>query len=1122
MLSFSRLIFRSLKHYWLINLSVTLAAAVGVAVLTGSLLVGASVRQSLHDMVGERLGPFTCAVQSDLYFREELEPLKLEHLMKQVDASVPAILLSGSLSHADSGARAGEVSVVSTGPLFWKRFDGRTKPEDKATVMPPPGDSVILNQRLADEISAEAGDEVLLRVESPSAVGRDLFLGERDETVDILRLTVTKIIPDEGPGAFSLEFSLERPLNIYLPLETLQKRFELEGRVNTILSRADLDSVESPQQSMRDAYQLSDLGLSVIEKTEPIPGGGKQSHVSLESSRIYLQPHVTEVAAAIDELTSATTVEPSPTLTYLANEIRIGSRSVPYSVVVGSKSFSPDEGGAKTNEIFLNQFAADDLKAKVGDAVGLTYYLSDSHGELVEKTTTLTLARIVPMAGPWTDPSWTPAFPGLGDANRLTDWDAPFPLDHGRIRQIDEDYWDEYKATPKAFVSLETARTLWANQYGDTTAIRYAVPEGMNANKLAGALSAKLHENIDPELAGLHSYDLRLMAEQASKGSSDFGGLFIGFSLFILISVAALIQILFRVGVESRSRQFGLLGAVGFSPRKVRRQMLGEGAVIAGVGGVVGLLLAVAYGKLMVYGLNNWWVGSIGSSFVRLNLDPASMVGGLFGGWFVAMLSVYFAARRLSRIPAKRLLSGHVEDIISAQRGKRRSGTVAIVCGLMGAALLPASIGQSVGTQAILFFSSGGLLLTAGLALFAFRLRGERKVLCESIGQLGRSSIRRAPGRSLLVTALVASATFLIVAVGANRQVATSSADKGSGTGGFAFVADASLPIYQPLDIEILAEDTGEEALRRVSVHAMRVRDGDDASCRNLYQAKEPRILGVGSPFIQRGGFAFAGNMAEDEETKANPWLLLNQTFDDGAIPVIGDYTTIRWLLHLGIGKDLVVGGQTLQIVAMLHKSVYQSELIMSEGNFRAAYPLEEGWRSFALDLDTEGTTDTQALRSAVAAAMEYEWEDQGLDLTDPAQKLNDLMQVENTYLATFQSLGGLGLLLGTLGLALALFRNLIERRRELALLRALGFRRSMLVKLAVTENLGLLVVGMVLGTACALLAISPALIARAAQPDWSGLLLTLAAVFLFGLLATVICAMAALRTPMIESLKEE
>src|SRR4029078_9338483 len=96
---------------------------------------------------------------------------------------------------------------------------------------------------------------------------------------------------------------------------------------------------------------------------------------------------------------------------------------------------------------------------------------------------------------------------------------------------------------------------------------------------------------------------------------------------------------------------------------------------------------------------------------------------------------------------------------------------------------------------------------------------------------------------------------------------------------------------------------------------------------------------------------------------------------------------------------------------------------------------------------------------SAVAGALEEGLGVFGFDAQKTTERLAEFLAVQNTYLSTFQSLGGLGLLLGTFGLATVQLRNVLERRGELALLRATGFRRRRLAQLVMIEN-GLLLLG--------------------------------------------------------------
>ena len=133
-------------------------------------------------------------------------------------------------------------------------------------------------------------------------------------------------------------------------------------------------------------------------------------------------------------------------------------------------------------------------------------------------------------------------------------------------------------------------------------------------------------------------------------------------------------------------------------------------------------------------------------------------------------------------------------------------------------------------------------------------------------------------------------------------------------------------------------------------------------------------------------------------------------------------------------GEDLVLpSGEHLRLVATLANSVLQSELIISEENFLRLFPNEEGYRMLLIDAAPERA-------AAVAATLEDRLADYGLDVVPTSERLASFHRVENTYLSTFQMLGSLGLLLGTLGMAAVLLRNVLERRRELALLRAVGY----------------------------------------------------------------------------------
>ena len=155
-----------------------------------------------------------------------------------------------------------------------------------------------------------------------------------------------------------------------------------------------------------------------------------------------------------------------------------------------------------------------------------------------------------------------------------------------------------------------------------------------------------------------------------------------------------------------------------------------------------------------------------------------------------------------------------------------------------------------------------------------------------------------------------------------------------------------------------------------------------------------------------------------------------------------------------------------------LSDSILQSELVMSEVNFLELFPDQEGFQRLLADVPPGAA-------ARVAQAIEDGARDLGAHVTTTAEQLAGFHRVENTYISTFQALGGLGLLVGTIGLAAVLLRNVLERRKELALLGAVGYRRAHLFAIVLAENVLLLIWGLAIGAACAAVAVVPAVVDR-------------------------------------------
>ncbi|HEY9433262.1 MAG TPA: FtsX-like permease family protein [Blastocatellia bacterium] len=1158
------LIKRNLTHYWRTNLAVIFGVATAVAVLAGALLVGDSVRASLRDLALARLGKTDLVVTASGFFRERLVDDLRSHdqFAANFDAACPIIALEAVVTRDENNARAGGVQVYGVDERFWK-FHG-------ANTQTPEGNDVLISQSLERELGAKQGDTLILRIEKPSAIPAESLHGRKDDLGHTVRLTMREALPEASLGEFSLRPQQGAVRAVFVELKKLQKNLEQDGKANVILlaaKNADIQSAQIAAQVLKDKFALADLGLKLRALEQ-------QRTISLESDSAVIND---ALADAVYRMPNTTHLDEIPVLTYLINTIRLGDREIPYSLatalawrdmpglsdtvinggdvitkapdgreIVSPVSLTRTINGASvnlrspTNEysafIALNEWAANDLGAKINDDVQIEYYLWEQEGRLVTKTASLRVAAITPMQGIAADRNLAPDYPGITDTDSLADWDPPFPIDLNRVRPKDEDYWRQYRTTPKAFIPILAGQKLWGSRYGKLTSMRLTPKDPGDLSGARDAIEKQLRAALDPVQMGLGIQSVKERSLQASRGATDFGEYFTYFSFFLVVSALLLTTLFFRLGVEQRLREIGLLRAIGFSTKQVRSLFLREGLALAALGSVAGLIGAVAYGALMMFGLRTWWVGAVGTTLLELRVTPQSLLIGALSGIATALVCVWWTLRSLRESSPRSLLAGSVEDVRSPGFSRlfffwkippKGGTTSAIIFGALGVALLIAAALKLIG-QAGGFFGAGTLLLIAILFFWSSWLRSDRKRTIQGQGAwpMARMGFRNAtsrPGRSVLCIALIASAAFIIVSVDAFRRDDRAAAlDRNSGNGGYPLMAESLLPVIHDPNSQQGREELNlnDDKLTGVKIERFRLRPGDDASCLNLYQPRNPRILGAPDDFIGESRFAFQSSLAKTDEEKANPWGLLKANLGEGVVPVAADANSLTYVLHLKLGDELTVNGgdgapARLRMVAALADSVFQGELLMSETNFKKLFPDQEGYRFFLIDGGQEKSSE-------IAAALEDKLSDFGFDAIGTEEKLAGFHRVENTYLSTFQTLGGLGLLLGTLGLATVLLRNVLERRREMALMRAVGYRPLHLSLMVIAENALLLGCGLLTGVLCALLAIIPALVVRGGRLSAVSLGLLLLAVLLTGLAASLVAVRAVIRSPLLPALRTE
>ncbi|MEO0474498.1 MAG: FtsX-like permease family protein, partial [Planctomycetota bacterium] len=767
------------------------------------------------------------------------------------------------------------------------------------------------------------------------------------------------------------------------------------------------------------------------------------------------------------------------------------------------------------DEIVLNTWLAEDISASVGNTVTLTYYLPDEGDRLVEASTKLTVTRIVPIEGVYADRTLTPDFPGLAEADQLSRWDAGPAIDRSRIRDKDEAYWDEHRATPKAFINLETGQRLWSNRFGTLTAIRFD----------GEVTESQLLERIDATQLGLTPVDIRAQAEAAAVGTVDFGQLFLSLSGFIIIAAIVLAAMLFAMSAEQRARQLGTLLALGLTQRQASLLLLGEGLIVALLGSLLGVGGAVLYATLVTQALAGVWSGAVAGSAVLLHMTPTSLVVGPLVTLIISLLAMGLSVRGLTRRSARELLAGAVGRVSGSARVPRVVWLIAAVILLLAGAALAATNTQTGMRAALIGFGGGAACLAGCLALlYAVIIKGKSNTSSSAplrmLNSLPLLNLTRRRGRTIAGVFMLGAGLFLVFAVSGFRLgTSDDPTDRTSGTGGFALLVETSQPVRYDLNTQLGRDHyaLGEDELPPGSVVPFRVSSGDDASCLNLNQSPTPRLLGVDPALLaERDAFSF-----QKTSYKTKGWGVLDASALSkyGAIPAIADANTAQWALKIAVGDTIIIPDEqgrpvTLELVGTIENTILQGSLIIDEREFESMFPSTSGHRLLLVDaIADQGTTETSDLLSEVLV-------DEGATITPTNARLAEYNRVQNTYLVVFQSLGGLGVLLGSLGLGIVTARNLLERRSELALLSAVGLTRRGIARIVLAEHAVILVLGLLLGSGSAIVA---TLHARGqGQPLTALNILTFAAPLVVGIISIGLGVLPALTGRLTDRLRND
>ena len=1036
-----------------------MAALITVAVITGSLVTGNSVRTTLINRVAERLGDTETIIFSRNAFLED------------------RILESSVLKNGVKGR------LLTNGFVSW---NGKLIPVFVWGVddLPIAKGTARVNSALLDEMGTKQPDAIVLRLPAAGLVpSGSLFVTENYTTG--MRLDFDGTVSVQDGGHISLKNEQTIPLNIFVNRKELAEVMQIERKINLLLANKKI-AVEAFEQ----VWDYTISGLSVVRMDD---------FTEITSDRIFMQEEVVSsicqnnqvsnrlfsyLVNTIEKAATSNAIEqsaPSNTIEHSAPSkvAKQVDESIPYSFVTAMDSYKGDV--LQPDEIILSDYAANRMQAKKGDRIKITYFTSKDLKTLQTRSVSLLVKKIVPLSELFEDKTLSAEFPGLSDVESCTDWDSDLPINMDLITKEDEKYWELYRTTPKAIIAYHAIAGDWSNTYGSATAIRInnttsGFGDKTSAIRLEKPIStsddntpASRLENPLPNLHELHTgmFGIQIIYPRAAgimaaKNGVDFSGLFLALGIFIIISAILLMIVPLSEMLYRRSNEIALLKATGFSRKRITRLIWMESAPVTLVATVAGVLVGIIYTSLIMWLLGSFWRGATHTGGFSVYPDMATVAIGSLVGIGLSFFTLYRTIKRNLKESFTGIKKQHI-----AVKNKR---TITILSFILSIGLIGLNF---------LFLHDVVLFVIAGVTLLATAALWGDYIICRN----GAASDGGFNDKKMIWSALyahkkqamwsflaLATGVFIVFSVGLNRKGFENSAQLRAGTGGYTLWCESSVPVYHnmttpegraklslttlPADVQIL------QCLRF---------SADDASCLNLNKVTTPTVLGIDMNVLAESEFVIEKNIFSLNGKDVFLRLQRHSDSDDNkkVYPALVDATVLTWSLGLNLGDTLFYTGDKGQTVAIqlagtLPNTIFQGNILIDKKFFSEIWKETTGSEVFLLQTGETGKEDIKTLLSQ--AMNEY-----GVRVTTTNDRLQQFNSVTDTYLTIFMTLGGIGLLLGIMSFIIVVRKSLATRRDEINLYKTIGFTNEKIEKTLYRENLIVPLYAITSGVLCAL-----------------------------------------------------
>ena len=959
-----------------------LAVAVMTGVLTGSLVLGDSVRGSLADRVGERLGQTETVVQTGTGFLSD-------SIMKDelLSSAKGYLLVEG---------------FVST--------EGRMVP---VTVWGGDEDTLGTNEALLnEELKKEIGlGTVILHLPSNSlAPASSPFISQNYTTQ--MRLQAKGIKAGKDGGNLLLHNEQMRPLNIFVKRENLAEAMGLlteEGRQqkadNRLLTTADTMHTKGPVNVILSTRKVT--ADEFRKAWSPNLSGIQLQGNVVSSSRVFLPRHLTD-----------SLLPEARYLAYFVNSLG----TMPYSFVTATDQLEGDNA-------ILSDYAARRMGVHIGDSVTMDYYVVKGLKRLETRSHRFIVSQIVSIQQ-MADSLLTASFPGLSNVDRCTDWDSDLPIDMSRITKADEDYWANYRQTPKAIVSLDAVGDDWEGEYGVAT-------------KVVAPLERV--SRLTPESMGIVVVQPRAAALRAAQNGTDFASLFLSLGFFIILAAILLMQNPLMEMYHLRNEEIQLYSTLGFKHGDVFKRLYFEALPTLLIAVPIGLVLGYAYAALMLWLMAGIWNGATHTDGFTIHLHSTTILWAWLASTLISLAVLWLTVRNgLKQKPYM-------------QTRRTKSKWLLIVAFIVTTALIVANF---IALHSMLLFIVCGLMwmICCGMMGLAF-INRETDDTRHPLPIV--SHLKYYQRQNHLAFWTLAAGVFAVFAVGLNRPDANHFTPYA--TGGYQLFAESHVPIQYNLNDAAsrrhlsLTDLTGDTHFLQLAKHTE-----DEASCWNLNQVSVPSVLGM------------------DMRDMADFGIDTTKFAGDAALSVAIDDEALLWSMMKKAGDTLTYtasdGKEMKAVIATSYPTgVFHGNAIMPMEQFRAIWPGETGSRVVLVKTGEEKpeTTNGGSQSMPVASLLSSALGDYGMTVTSTADRLRRFFEVTDAYLSIFMSLGGLGLLLGLASLLIVIRKNMAARRQETELYKTLGFTTDSIVKMFRREQSVVPLYAIFTGTTGSLISIS-------------------------------------------------